>query len=137
MNFGQWKYRLANSMRGRYGMDALYKALLGLMVVFIALNLFFPSPVFYFLGLASGAFAFFRAFSRNTAKRAAENQKYTVLRTKTKQFFLQLKNQFRDRKTHRYVRCPSCRTTLRLPRKPGVNHVTCPVCKNGFDVTMR
>ena len=137
MNPGDWKSRLAGFMRGRYGIDELYRAMLALSVFFLALNLVYVLPPFLLMGMLFGIFAAIRVFSRNTEKRAAENRWYLALRTRLKQRALRLINRYRDRKTHRYLPCPSCHTTLRLPRKPGVNHVTCPVCRNGFDVTMR
>ena len=131
------KYRLANFMRGRYGIDALYRALMVLTVIFLVLNMVFPSLLFYALSLASAVFSFFRAFSKNHAKRTAENQKYLALRGNLTKKLLQLRNRFRDRKTHRYRTCPSCRQSLRLSKKIGVNHVKCPMCKHEFDVNIR
>lgn len=131
------KNRLANFMRGRYGIDALYRALMAMTVVFLVLNLLFPSVVFYTLSLASAIFAFFRAFSKNHAKRNKENQQYLAIRGKFSKRILQLRNRFKDRKTHRYRDCPNCRQTLRLPKKLGLNHVRCPMCKNEFDVNIR
>lgn len=137
MNLNGLKYKLANVMRGHYGMDALYKALLAAMIAFLVLNLFLSSPVFYFLSLLAGGLAVFRGFSKNSARRAGENRKYLALRDRAGKTFLQLRNRFRDRKTHRYRACPGCKTTLRLAKKVGVNHVRCPVCKNEFDVAIR
>ena len=46
-----FKYRLANFMRGRYGMDALYRALMAGTVILLVLHVFFPGPVLYLLSL--------------------------------------------------------------------------------------
>lgn len=131
------KTRLANMMRGRYGMDALYKATMALTFVFLVLNLLFPSPVFYLLSLVCAFLSIFRAFSKNHAKRAAENQKYLGFKGRFSKAVLQLKNRFRDRKTHRYRACPNCKQSLRLKKKIGVNHVRCPMCKHEFDITIK
>ncbi len=131
------KSKLMVFMRGRYGMDPLYKAMMAVMIAMLILNIIFPSPVFYFLSLLTGGFAVYRGFSRNLAKRGEENRKYLALREKIKKTVLQLRNRFRDRNTHRYRVCPNCKTTLRLVRKTGVNHVNCPVCKNEFDLVIR
>ena len=70
---------------------------------------------------------FFRTMSRNIAKRRAENQKFC-------NFFKLRKNKFRDRKTHVYRKCPSCKAVLRLPKAKGKHTVSCPKCKNKFSV---
>lgn len=132
-----WKYKLIRFMQGRYGMDALYKALLGLMLLFFVLNLFFQSILLYLLSLLAGGLAVYRSFSKNTALRSQENQKYLAFRDKVKKQWLQLVNRVKHYRTHRYRACPSCKTTLRLPKKLGVNQVTCPVCKHAFEVNIR
>ena len=132
-----FKYRLANFMRGRYGMDALYRALMAGTVILLVLHVFFPSPVLYLLSLACTGYAFFRAFSKNHARRAAENQKYLALRSAAGKKLLQARNRFRDRRTHRYRACPHCRQMLRLTRKIGVNHIKGPKCQHEFDLNIR
>ena len=68
-----------------------------------------------------------RMFSRNIAKRRRENEKFCG-------FFKLWKNKFRDRKTHVYRKCPSCKAVLRLPKAKGKHTVVCPRCKNRFEV---
>lgn len=133
----RFKLRLTNLMRGRYGIDALYRALMGLTISFLVLNLLFPSIVFYTLSLASVFWSSFRVFSRNHAKRASENQAWLGFSVKARQKLMQTKNRIRDAKTHRYRACPSCRQVLRLPRKLGINQVRCPRCKHEFSVKIR
>jgi hypothetical protein len=137
MRFDGLKSKLMNSMRGRNGIDPLYKAMMAVLIVLLVLNIFFPSPVLYLLSLLSGALAVFRGFSKNLAKRAEENRRYLALRDRIKKTVLQLRSRLRDRNTHRYRSCPVCKTTLRLVKKTGVNHVKCPVCKNEFDLMIR
>ena len=97
MNRGDWKSRLAGFMRGRYGIDELYRAMLALSVFFLALNLIYVLPPFLLMGMLFGIFAAIRVFSRNTEKRAAENRWYLALRTRLKQRALRLINRYRDR----------------------------------------
>jgi LSD1 subclass zinc finger protein len=137
MNMQGLKNKLSVFMQGRYGMDALYKALLFLLVVLLVLNLIIASPVPYFLSLACFFIMLWRVFSKNRVKRAEENKKYLALREKARKSLLQLRSRFRDRNTHRYRKCPGCRTTLRLQKKIGQNHVKCPVCSREFDVSVR
>lgn len=137
MNLNNIKYRLVNFMRGRYGPDALYRALMAVMLFFLVMNLFVPNMFFYLLSIAAGIVAVFRLFSKNHAARAAENQRYLAFQNRMSKGFMQARNRFRDRKTHRYIACPACKQSLRLARKPGLNHVKCPMCKNEFDVAIR
>lgn len=123
------KMKLANWMRGRYGMDAFYKFTIALTFVFLILNLIFPSLLFYFLSLFFAVYSFFRAFSKNLSKRTAENQKYLAVKNKLNQKLLLFKNRFRDRNTHRYRACKHCKQSLRLQKKVGEIQVTCPKCK--------
>ena len=71
-------------------------------------------------------------FSRNDAKRSAENAAYLKFtrnfKTNAKQFFARVKNARR----FKYFRCPECKSRLRLPRKVGEVTVTCGKCHHQF-----
>ena len=131
------KYKLMAFMQGRYGPDPMYKGLFALAMALIVLNLILRSSLLYFLGMALIIYSLYRFFSRDLARRAAENQRYLALRDRLKKRLLLLKNRARDLGTHRYRACPSCKTTLRLKRQTGTVHVHCPVCQNEFDVKIR
>lgn len=127
--FKNWCKRF---MQGRYGGDKLSLTLLIAGIVFSMLTSFTQIGIFYYVGLAVYLIALFRMFSRNTAKRAAENQKFLAffgkLNREIRQFFVRLKNS----RKYKYFRCPQCRARLRLPRKVGEVTVTCSKCKNQF-----
>lgn len=127
------RMRIARFMQGRYGMDPLYKALFAGYLASLVLSLVLRRQIFFTLGTVLAVFAIFRAFSRQHAKRAAENQRYLALKKKALLQFNRLKY-FR---THRYQPCPSCHTVLKLERKPGVMTVNCPRCHHTFQITMR
>ena len=122
-------------MYGRYGTDTLGKFLLITYVVILlihsVLSFFIDSPFYYlFMWLVSVALAitvFYRMLSRNIAKRRKENERFCS-------FFRLRKNKFKDRKTHVYRKCPSCKAVLRLPKAKGNHTVLCPKCKNRFSV---
>ena len=126
-------------MYGRYGTDTLNKVLLWtyviLVLVYSVVSIFITNSkvsailmVCYLLISALLIFwIFFRQFSRNIQKRRRENEKFCG-------FFKLRRNKFRDRKTHVYRKCPSCRAVLRLPRAKGRHAVICPRCKNRFEV---
>lgn len=133
----QFRAWFARVMQGRYGPDQLYRGLTVVFFVLVFLNLFVPGHLFYFLSMAVLAVSMFRVFSRNIQARAAENQRYNAWLTKTRKTLLQWRNRMRERDTHRYRPCPSCKTTLRLKKQVGTMHVRCPKCGTAFDVHIR
>jgi len=132
-----WKYKLAALMQGRYGMDQMYKGLLFLYIGLLALNLFIRSELLMTLSLLVLVFALFRLFSKQTAKRAAENQRYLAFIGPLKKKTMQSINRVKDYKTHRYRSCPNCHTSLRLKKKIGTMTITCPKCQSTFQVTIK
>lgn len=132
-----WRYRLAAFMQGRYGIDSLYKALVGAYFGLFLINLFVRSQALSYLTTALVIYAFYRVFSRKTAQRSAENRRFLALWRAIRQKLMQSINRVREYRTHRYRSCPNCRTTLRLTRKIGTLTVTCPKCRTTFQVTIR
>ena len=138
---GKIKNKIYRFMRGRYGGDTLNTVLLWLYIILVlayyivslllsleaATPRLFLSLVYYLLTIPLIFLIFFRIFSRNVAKRRRENERFCG-------FFRLRKNKIRDRKTHVYRKCPSCRAVLRLPRAKGKHSVVCPRCKKRFEV---
>ena len=128
----KFKDFLRRVMAGRRGSDQLSMALLIAGIVFMLLSNLTRFVLFYFLGMAAYIYGIFRMFSRNIAKRDAENQKWLNFRnnykTNIRQFFARLKNA----RKYKYFRCPQCKSRLRLPRKVGEVTVTCSKCQNQF-----
>ena len=133
----QFRARLARFMQGRYGMDALYRALIGLYLALLVLNLFLRQTLLMTLATAVVLLAFYRVFSRKIAQRSQENQRYLAFSSKWRKQALLLFNRVRYFRTHRYRACPSCRTMLRLQRKAGTMTVNCPRCHQTFQITFR
>ena len=122
-------------MYGRYGTDTLSTVLLYVYFAFVLIctvvsifvrSLWF-SLFYYVVATALVVWMLSRMFSRNIAARKRENDKFCG-------FFKLRKNKFRDRKTHVYRKCPSCKAVLRLPKAKGKHFVVCPRCKNRFEV---
>ncbi len=132
---GKFKSKLYRFMYGRYGTDTLGKVMLVSYIIIILLYTFigfFVSSVWFdvIVWLVSTALAvtmLYRMFSRQTAKRKKENDKFCG-------FFRLRKNKIKDRKTHVYRKCPQCKAVLRLPKAKGKHTVVCPRCKNRFNV---
>ena len=75
-----WRDRFSKFMYGRYGADQFSKFLLGLTIALCIISLFVPrrlGSLFSTLILLLIFYTYFRMFSRNIYKRAAENEKYS------------------------------------------------------------
>lgn len=126
-------------MMGRYGLDQMTVGLLvGMMVFSLLSSLTWFLPL-YLISIALMIWAVFRFFSRNTAARARENEKFLVFWNQVKkwwngvrQWFAKQKRKWDDRKTHVYFRCPNCKKELRVPKGKGKLEVTCPLCRSKF-----
>ena len=120
--------KLNNLFSGRYGMDELSKVLFwcGLFLVGVSfVPLGFLSRLFNILGLISLIFSFTRAFSRQYARREAENKLFLAYRAKLVHEFDARKERFRQRKDFVFFKCPGCGTVIRVPRGKGKIHIAC------------
>jgi len=123
---------LRNFMIGRYGPDHLNIAMIIVSLILSLIHgIFYIVPIVY-VSYAILALALFRMLSRNVTRRRAENDKFIrywwPIKTKVSRTILRIKNQ----KTHKFIRCPSCRNTLRVPRGKGKLQITCPKCGERF-----
>lgn len=124
------KQKLLSFFYNRNGVDFLCKLVMWpsifLMLVSAFIGIGWLRLTLYALALAGVIYAYFRMFSRNLSKRQRENavvlQKWNVIKLR-----------FRQRKTHRYYRCPKCKAVLRVPRGKGKITVICRQCANRFD----
>ncbi len=126
--------RLRQFMYGRYGSDQLNTALIIAAVALSFVNVFARSLVIYIIQLVIMAFAVYRMFSRKIQTRLRENKAFLSVWEKIKLFFVRIKNRFKDRKTHVYMKCPTCKAQLRLQRIKGEHGVKCPKCGAEFRV---
>lgn len=118
--------RLHAFMAGRNGFDRLS---IGLIVLaFILYALAFLSPFVAIFALAIAAYAVWRAFSKNMAKRREENYRFTRISGDIKDAFTQWKFRRQQKKQYRFITCPDCKSKLRLPRGKGKISITCPKC---------
>ena len=125
--------KIQNFLRGRYGTDSLSKFLLILALAGMFLPIFIKKAfVFYYVGLLLLIYSYFRIFSRNIAKRSAENAAFLRKTSKITGFFRKKKLHFEQRKTHKFFRCPGCGQDIRVPKGKGNIVITCPKCRKEF-----
>ena len=134
---GNFRNSMARFMYGRYGVDQLYYAIFTVTIVLFILNLFFHLFPLNIAIWVLFILMIFRALSKNIYKRRAENEKFMkVWKKVSPRFKLQI-NRIKEIKTHRYRKCPHCKTTLRLPNKKGKHTVSCPKCNQSFSVNIK
>lgn len=126
------KRKLMQFMQGRYGVDRFGRALFWVIMIFLIISVFARTNVFYTLAFILLIYSYFRMFSRNHAKRYAENQRYLALTAGLRRKFSSWKRTQAQRKTHHIYRCPGCKQKIRVPRGKGRIAVTCPKCRTEF-----
>lgn len=126
------KEKLMRFMYGRYGVDSFNKFLLGAGLVFVLLGSFSRSRLCNLLAWALIVYCYYRMFSKQLYKRAAENQAFLNKTAKVRGFFASQKRMFQQRKTHHIYRCPSCHQKIRIPRGKGKIEISCPKCQTRF-----
>lgn len=116
-----------NFMRGRYGSDELSWTAVGIGIVLLIV-FSFMSVWLIAIPLILFALATFRILSKNINARKRENDAFAAIISAPIRFMKLRKNKARDRDTHIYFKCPSCKRVLRVPRGKGDIKVTCPIC---------
>ena len=125
----------ARFMSGRNGNDQLNLFILIADIVLLLLAGIFANSlgkVLYPLVILLLGFAYFRMLSRNLCKRSEENGKYLRLRYKLMAEFRVRWERWVQRKDYKFFTCPSCKTTLRVPRGHGKIKIVCRKCGNSF-----
>lgn len=128
--FQRVSYTLSRFMTGRYGYDSFGRFLIITALVLSVLSYIPDFGWMYLLSSAVLIYALFRILSRNHAKRRNELNKYIKLSAKPKAWFAKNKRMWSERKTHRYFKCKTCRTVLRVPKGRGKIKISCPKCKS-------
>lgn len=123
-----FKYRMAQWMMGRYGIDELTQALMLLGCGFVLVNFFVHSGILSTLALLLMALGIFRCYSRNIAARTRELAKYQELMVKPKAWWRLINKKWVNRKTTIYFKCKGCGAVLNVPKGKGKILVTCPKC---------
>ena len=123
--------KMMRFMQGRYGNDRLGQVMLVVALICMVLSLF-RIPFISTVGLVVLILTYYRMFSRQIGKRAAENQKYLVLEWKLRARLQKRKQAMAQSRTHRIFRCPECRQKIRVPRHRGRIAISCRKCGTEF-----
>jgi len=123
--------KIREFLMNRYGMDTFNRALIIFYIIFLFLSLITRKDIFMYISLALAIYQVFRAFSKNFAARSKENQQFLKLWNPVKRKYYSIKKKLSD-KTHRYYKCPKCKTEIRVPKNKGKIRITCPKCKDQF-----
>ena len=123
---------LRNFMIGRYGPDHLNVAMIILSLVLSLVQTLVGFMPLMYISYIILALALFRMLSRNITRRRAENDKFIrywwPVRTKASRTIANIKH----RKTYKFLKCPGCGNTLRVPKGKGKLQITCPKCGERF-----
>ena len=129
------KEKFIRFMSGRYGIDSFGKFTLLAAVAALILSGWFDGLMFSALTIFAWAcvvYTYFRMFSRNVYKRAAENQKWLNKTYRIRTWFSRQKNSASQRRVYHIYKCPSCRQKIRIPKGKGKVEVRCPKCSTTF-----
>ena len=127
--------KMARFMAGRNGNDQLNLLLYALNALLLLAAMIVGGPAgrgLYIAVLALLAFIYFRTFSRNLPRRREENEKYLRLKYRLAANMKVRKEKWVQRKEYKFYTCPSCKTTLRVPRGHGKIKIVCRKCGNSF-----
>lgn len=123
--------RMQRFMIGRYGNDRFNQFLMIVALVLMVISMWGPN-ILYALAVGIMIYAYFRMFSKQTAKRAAENQWYWQKERKVRNWLQRKKKEFAQRKDFRIYKCPNCKQKLRVPKGRGKIAIRCRKCGTEF-----
>ncbi len=130
--------KLARFLAGRYGTDDLNKLLSVVALVLLILALIITrvygniGSIIWLFGVIVLFLCYYRMFSRNIAKRQAENQKFQSLRYGRAVNKQRRKERAEQSKDYKFFKCPKCGVLNRVPRGKGKIQITCPKCGEQF-----
>lgn len=127
-----FKERFNRWMAGRYGSDQLSLALLIVCVILMVCTRPFHLPFIRLLPIIPLFLCYFRIFSKNKYKRQQELFKFIRFYTPIQKHINVKLRHLKERKTHRFFKCPKCKQNLRVPKGKGNICITCPKCHTDF-----
>jgi len=133
--FSDLSYKFSVFMQGSYGRDELSRAITIAAIGGVVLSTFRPLHFFVYIALAILIWSAYRSFSKNRTARERELEAYRKIKDTIVNKFKLIKSMWRDRNTHIYVKCPNCRTYVRISKPPKGKRIriTCPKCRNTIE----
>jgi len=133
--FSDLSYKISVFMQGRYGRDELSRTTTIAAIVCLVLSIFRPLHFFVYIALAILIWSIYRSFSKNRTARERELEAYRKIKDTIANKFKLIKGMWRDRNTHIYVKCPNCKTYVRISKPPKGKRIriTCPKCRNTIE----
>ena len=125
-------WKIERFMQGRYGYDSLNAVLCVLALVLLVVSIFVPVRWLALTAYLPLGWALWRMYSKNTERCRAQNEAWLKLFAPFSKAWKRSRTRWKDRKTHRYFRCPKCRQTVRVPKGKGKIEITCPTCGERF-----
>lgn len=124
--------KLYRFMQDRNGMDDLCRMESGLVLILLILGIFTRLGIFTTVALLLMIHMYYRAFSKNTAKRYEENQKYLNFKYNRTVSWNRFKKRMAQTRDYRFYKCPTCKQEVRVPKGHGKIEITCPKCREKF-----
>ncbi len=127
--------KLMRFMAGRNGNDQLNLFLYAadaILLLTAALLRGRAGQILTVVALALLGLIYFRALSRDRTRRSEENGKYLRVRCHVLAALKLRREKWLQRKDYKFFTCPSCKTTLRVPRGHGKIRIVCKCCGNSF-----
>ena len=125
------RQRAARFMAGRNGNDAFNRFLLVCDLMLLLLSALIGGP-FFLLALALLVYIYFRMLSRSVYRRQEENGRYLRAKYKLLSRLRLVGERWKQRRDYKFFVCPSCHTTLRVPKGRGKIRIVCRKCGSSF-----
>ena len=128
--------KMARFMVGRNGNDQLNLVLFGVNAVLLIAAAIIGGQIgrwLYIAVLALLGYIYFRMFSRNLPRRREENGKFLRFWYRLSAAWKIRREKWVQRKDYKFFTCPSCKTTLRVPRGHGKIKIVCRKCGSSFE----
>lgn len=123
------KEKIRAFFAGRNGVDSIANVCIWGAVILMLVSAFvsveWARSVLNLLSWAGLIYGYFRVLSKNVYKRRSEEAAFRAWRN-------QIKSRWTQHRTHKFYRCPKCRTTLRVPKGKGKISITCRSCGEKF-----
>lgn len=119
--------------------DELTRFLLKLGVVLGLMGIILSLKTILWLGFSAIIVLYVRIFSKDKQRYYRENQLYLKYRNQVmgrindfRNRLMNKQNRIKQRKTHRFYKCPECGQKVRVPKGKGKIAIKCPSCSHKF-----